>query len=108
TEFEHLHSKQLEQAITLDPLTGESDYTEKNYRKDNTYQNVRSAALEKTHRTPEADNPRGKALKKKVMDGEAIDTVAEWERSLENAKRARDKVGSVVSDASLRWADVGQ
>ncbi len=112
TEFEHLHARQVQEAITLNPLTGKSDYTDTQYHGDVTYQNERAAALNKTIGNrgggAEADNPRGKALKERVMAGEAIETVDEWDRSLANAQRARDATGSAVTDASLKWTDAGQ
>lgn len=107
TENEHVVNKATLQEITNNPQTG-PDYTESHYKSDETVRIERETALDKTHGNrggATADNAR---LAQMRSQGGRIDVNEEVMGRVDNMKRARTKMGSVVTDAEINRSTLGQ
>ncbi|HEX2742311.1 MAG TPA: RHS repeat-associated core domain-containing protein [Rubrobacter sp.] len=102
SEDEHVIPKASQKAVTRDPTTGLSDFTERHYQNNTTVRVEKSMANEKTRGGPTSDNARSAALKQKALTGTPMDVNQELlVDSLDNAKRARTATGSVITDDQL-------
>jgi RHS repeat-associated protein len=108
TENEHIIPNGNLEAVTTDPSTGLSDYTKSQYRKDATVRVERSFALEKTAGNVAADNPSTAALKADVAQGRSVNYRDMVTARIENAKAARDRVGSAVTDEAIHRGALNQ
>jgi RHS repeat-associated protein len=108
TENEHIMSRGATKAITTDPSTGLSDYTARDYHNDATVRVERNFALEKTSGNPMADNPRTARLKAQAAQGQPINYRDAWSEAIDNAKAARDQVGSAVTDEAIHRGALSQ
>jgi RHS repeat-associated protein len=112
TESEHVMPKAQLQACTLNPVTGQVDYTDIHYGRDMTVFWEREAALNKTHGNrggESADNPRSGAIKAQIEAGNAVSYRQDiFETSIANMKRARDATNSAVTDAQIHRAALAQ
>ncbi len=108
TENEHIIPKGNLEAVTTNPATGIADYTSKNYHKDTVVRVERGFALEKTAGNLMADNPRTAALKAAVADNKSINYRDVFIDAIENAKSARDKTKSLVTNEAINRGALGQ
>jgi len=108
TENEHIVPRGNLEAVTTNPDTGLADYTKSNYRKDATVRVERGFALEKTAGNVAADNPRTAALKADVTQGKAVNYRDVFTDAIDNAKAARDRVGSAVPDEAINRGALSQ
>jgi hypothetical protein len=109
SENEHIIPGAQLREVTRNPVTGVPDYTPSRYRNDATVRAERDFALDKTHRGPTADNVRTADIQTAAADGRAV-SVSEnlLLPSLANAQRARTATGSVLTDAAMNRAALGQ
>lgn len=109
TENEHVLPGAQLRLLRNNPRTGQTDYTPSSYRNDATVRVERAFALNKTAGGPTTDNVRSANLTARVAAGGGIslnqDIVLP---SLENARRARDASGSVVTDQALNRGALNQ
>lgn len=115
TEDEHVLPNQKLRALTRDPATGVSDYTEAHYKADATVRTEYETSLDKTHGNrggPTADNPSGarlKAMSQANVPGRGINYREEvFDDSVENMKRAVRATGSRVTEAQIGEAALAQ
>jgi len=108
TENEHIVPRGNLEAVTTDPSTGASDYTSRQYRKDATVRVERDFALDKTAGNAAADNPRTARLKADVAQGRSVNYRDVFTDAIDNAKAARDRVGSAVTDEAIHRGALNQ
>lgn len=111
-ESEHVIPRASQEALTRNPVTGQSDFGNRQYQNNTTVVVERDTALNKTHANrggSNADNARSSRLKTKALTGQAIDYRQEvFLDSLDNAKRAARATNSAVSDATFNEAALAQ
>src|SRR5262249_38165624 len=108
TENEHIVPRGNLEAVTTDPVTGLADYTKKQYRKDAPVRVERSFALEKTSGNFAADNPRTARPKADVAQGRSVNYRDVFTDAIDNAKAARDRAGSAVTDEAIHRGALNQ
>ena len=112
SEDEHIMSRGKQKAVTYDPATGKSDYTDSHYDNNTSLRIERDTALNKTHQNrggSSADNAGTARLKQKVRNGDSINYRDEvFMESIDNAKRARTVTKSKITDGQINEAALAQ
>jgi len=108
TENEHIIPRGNLEAVTTNPSTGVSDYTSRQYRRDATVRVERNFALDKTAGNAAADNPSTVRLKADVAQGRSVNYRDVFTDRIDNAKAARDRVGSAVTDEAIHRGALNQ
>lgn len=116
TENEHVLAKKQLEAVTLNPETGKSDYTDRHYRADDTLRWERTSARVKTHETvtsrtgvtTKGDNALSAELDETVGRGGSVSYSELRADRIEHTKTVRDLTGSAAPDASIHHAALSQ
>lgn len=115
TEHEHVIPRGKQEALTRNPATGASDYTDAHYGRNTTVRVERDTALQKTHANrngPTADNAGTRRLQAKSVADDPRNGIDYREEvfleSVDNMKRATRATGSAVTDAQVHEAALGQ
>ena len=115
TEHEHVIPRGKQQALTRDPATGRSDYTDAHYANNTALRVERETALSKTHANrggPNADNAGTDRLKAKSNRNDPKDGINYRDEvfidSVDNMKRAARATNSGVTDAQIHEAALAQ
>jgi hypothetical protein len=113
SENEHVIAKGKQQAVTFDPSTGKSDYTDAHYRQNTTLRVERETALNKTHEKrggATADNAGTKRLKAEARNPKKGISYREevFDESVENMKRAARETKSKATEGQIHEAALAQ
>ena len=111
TENEHVIPHAQMREMMRNPQTGESDFTEDDYRKAATVREDRATALVKTtvRHGPESDNARSAELKAEIAGCRSVDLTEDLlDRSLKNAYDAAEKTGSAVTEEQFNRGTVAE
>ena len=115
SENEHVIPKGKQKAVTFDPTTGTSDYTDSHYENNTTLRLEREAALNKTHANrggANADNAGTARLKAKAKSGDPNNGINYREEvfgeSVDNMHRAARDTNSGVTEGQVNESALAQ